>query len=534
MGLFAVQMVFAPGPSAANGAVKFMAEELLIQPKAGVSTAEVEDIVRGHSGKIMDEIGPLRVKRIRVPAHALERVKAALEKNPKMEFAEFNYIADSAYIPDDPYYSSQWHLPKISAPEAWDLTGTSTGTTIAVVDSGVDPDHPDLVGKIVPGYNFVVGNDDTHDVLGHGTSVAGTAAAAADNAAGVAGVSWESDIMPLVVLNSEDWATYYDIGRAITYAADHDVRIINVSIGGSSSSLTLQNAADYAWNKNAMVFACAQNYSTETPYYPAACDNVVAVSATTQSDTLASFSNYGDWIDLSAPGYYIYTTKNGGGYGYYNGTSFASPIVAGVAAMILEANPALDNSQVVDILKISGDDLGAQGFDPYFGFGRVNANQAVIAALEYEPVVDATPPEVVLVSPSDWEEVSGTIVVSADATDDVGIQRVVFFLDGAAFQTSFGAPCEFVWNTGILGRRRVLFGRRSLRRGREPESAVRDSHCCEQCGRGRAPGPVCRRHRCSCFVDSGSGRRRCRLQGRQDYGRGVGRCGGGFGGNFYR
>ena len=262
--------------------------------------------------------------------------------------------------------------------------------------------------------------------------------------------SCASDIMPLVVLNSEDWATYYDIGRAITYAADRDVRIINVSIGGSSSSLTLQNAADYAWNKNAMVFACAQNYSTEAPYYPAACDNVVAVSATTQSDILASFSNYGDWIDLSAPGHYIYTTKNGGGYGYYNGTSFASPIVAGVAAMILEANPALDNSQVVDILKSSADDMGTQGFDPYFGFGRVNANQAVMAALEYEPVVDATPPEVVLVSPSDWEEVSGTIVVTADATDDVGIQSVEFFLDGAAFQTSFGAPFEFVWNTESL------------------------------------------------------------------------------------
>ncbi len=239
----------------------------------------------------------------------LDVVREALSHNPHVEFVENNFLAEPSTIPNDSYYPSQWHLPKIDAPSGWDITSGSESLPIAIIDSGVDPDHPDLVAKLITGYNFLGSNTDTHDVLGHGTAVAGTAAAMTNNVTGVAGLACDNPVMPLVVLNSSNYASYYDISRAITYAVDRRVRVLNISIGGSSSSSTLQNAADYAWNKGALIFASAMNNNNSTPYYPAACNHVVAVAATTSIDTKASFSSYGTWVDISAPGASIYTTR---------------------------------------------------------------------------------------------------------------------------------------------------------------------------------------------------------------------------------
>ena len=444
-----VWMSFSSLAWASNGVVKFVDGELLVQPKTGVSDAEVDRILRSHGAKKGKEIGQIRVKQIKVPAQALEQVKAALSKNPNFSFVEYNYIADGAYEPNDERYTSQWHLPMISAPDAWDMAIGSPGATIAIIDSGVDPDHPDLSEKLVQGYNFLEGNTDTHDVQGHGTKVAGAAAAMTNNAEGVAGVAWDSTIMPLVVLNADNWASYSDIAQAITYAADRGVRIMNISIGGTSSSSTLQTAINYGWNKGAVVFACAHNYATDTPYYPAACDHVIAVSATTSGDTLASWSNYGNWIDVSAPGSSIMTTLNGGSYGYSSGTSFASPIVAGVASLVLAVNPLLTNDQIVDLLVQNSDDLGTSGFDPYYGYGRVNAFASVSAAMDNSggPPEDMFLPDVSMVSPLDGAEVSGSITISVDAVDNVGVERVEVYMNGELFGTSFTEPHTFCWNT---------------------------------------------------------------------------------------
>ena len=151
---------------------------------------------------------------------------------------EENFIAEAGYVPNDERYPSQWHLRMIAAPDGWDSTTGSPNVPIAIIDSGVDPSHPDLAGNLIAGYNFLDNNTDTQDVLGHGTAVAGSAAAMTDNITGVAGVAWNSPIMPLVVLNANDSATYYDIARAINYATDQGVRIMNISIGGSSYSST--------------------------------------------------------------------------------------------------------------------------------------------------------------------------------------------------------------------------------------------------------------------------------------------------------
>jgi subtilisin family serine protease len=316
--------------------------------------------------------------RIDVPEEASAAILESLRGSGLFDYVERDYYAHTAGDPNDPSFGSQWYLRQIAAADAWNLTTGSSATIIAVVDSGIFASHADLSGKLVPGWNFVQSNADTADVLGHGTAVAGTLAAATNNGIGVAGVNWGSRVMPLVVVDAGDFAAYSDIAAAIRYAADHGVRIINVSIGGTSPSATLQDAVNYAWSKDSVVFASAMNSSTATAYYPAACTHVVAVSATDANDHLASFSSFGSWIVLAAPGTNILTTMNGGGYGYWNGTSFASPIVAGVAALVLAAQPQLSNADLVQLLRQTADPVGDPG---YFGAGRVNAYRAVRAVL---------------------------------------------------------------------------------------------------------------------------------------------------------
>ena len=186
--------------------------------------------------------------------------------------------------------------------------------------------------------------------------------------------------MPLVALNASNYASYSNIARAITYAADRGVRVINVSITGTTASSTLQSAVNYAWNKGSVVIAAAGNSGSTAMGYPAACDKVIAVGSTESTDAKSSFSNYGTWIDVTAPGSGIYTTFRGGGYGAASGTSFASPITAGVAALMLSVKPALTATQLTELLRGSARDLGTAGFDVSFGAGRIDANQAVLAA----------------------------------------------------------------------------------------------------------------------------------------------------------
>jgi hypothetical protein len=359
---------------------EFVPGRLVVQIHQNADQDAVGVTLARHGAAIHREIPQIRTKVIRVPESIIDRVKQSLERSGLFLSVERDHIARPAAIPNDPNFPSQWHLSKIQAPAAWDMSKGSSSMVVAVLDSGVDSTHPDLSSKVVAGWNFVNNNSDTHDILGHGTAVAGTLAAATNNGNGGAGVAWSNPIMPLVVLNSSNYADYSTVASAITYAADHGARIINISLGGSTASSALQSAVDYAWNKGSVVFAAASNNSNSTQYYPAACNNVVAVSATDQTDSLASFSNYGSWITVSAPGDIILTTTNGGGYASWYGTSLATPVAAGVGALVLGRNPSLSASAVVNILKQNSDDLGAPGFDPYYGWGRVNAYRAVAAA----------------------------------------------------------------------------------------------------------------------------------------------------------
>ena len=422
---------------------------VLVQKTKRADSQAVAKAISTHGATVQGQIPSIDTLILSVPPAALKGIMRSLGDTGLFTVVEQDSVGKSGSIPNDPGFSSQWHLSTINAPAAWDITSGKASVPIAMIDSGVNPGHPDLAAKLIPGWSFLLSNNNTADVLGHGTATAGVAAAASNNGVGVTGVSWLSPIMPLVVLNSADSAYYSDIANAITYAADHGARVINVSIGGTASSSTLQSAVNYAWNKGAVVFASAMNNSTSTPYYPAACDNVVAVSATEPGDTLSGFSNYGSWIDLAAPGNNIYTTDNGGGYSTWYGTSFSSPIAAGTAALALSINPGLTAQGLVNLLEANSDDIGAPGFDSSFGWGRINAYRVALAA-QSSVSVDSVPPSIAISAPIGGLTVSGTLQIQGSAADNIGVTRVELWIDGQLNSTCSSVAFSCSWNSGSV------------------------------------------------------------------------------------
>jgi subtilisin family serine protease len=453
--LFAAALfVFPPGAPAQTTVPhgSHIAGELLVGAASSVSDADLEAAYKGHGGQKIRALSQIKVHHIKVPENALDAVEAALRRNPKISFAEKNFIAQANLVPNDPNFGNQWHLPKVSAPAAWDLTTGSSSVVVAVIDSGVDPYHPDLSNKLVAGYNWLGGStSDTHDVLGHGTAVAGVIGADTNSGIGVAGLAWNTTIMPLVVINSSNYATYANIAAAINYAADHGAKVINMSLGGTSYSSTLQNAVNYAWSKGSVIVAAAGNNSSSAAFYPAALNNVIAVSATDGNDNLANFSNFGSWITVAAPGTYIHTTTNGGGYGNWQGTSFATPQVAALAALLFARNPSLSNQQAMDLIKNNSDDLGAAGFDTSFGWGRINAYRAVQA-------VQSTPNlSVNITSPANNSTVSSIVTVSTSVSSQNPVSRVELYVNGSLLATDTTSPFAFSWDTtGLSGSQSLL------------------------------------------------------------------------------
>ena len=358
--------------------------QILVKPKPGLSEAEFAARLRVHHAFHRKTLARLNVHVLNVPAGQTEAVLAALRQDPGIEYAEPDALAQAAFVPNDPYVVSgqEWHLQRVQALSAWDYTTGNPGTVIAVIDSGINAAHPDLAGRVLPGYDFLNNDTDTSDSFGHGTAVAGVVLAAGDNDQGVAGVAYGCSVLPVKVVDDSGFATYSDIAEGIRYATDQGARVINISIAGSTASSTLQDAVDYAWSHNVLVVAAAGNNANNVPQYPAACEHVVAVSATEPDDSLAYFSSYGSYVTLSAPGDNIWTTQRdlSNPYGSWRGTSFASPIVAATAALVASANPALANADVVGVLEATADDIGAPGYDTAYGYGRVNVLRAVTTA----------------------------------------------------------------------------------------------------------------------------------------------------------
>jgi thermitase len=307
-----------------------------------------------------------------VPKGQAEILAQKLSRNPNVQYAEQDYVAKASAIPDDPDYSSQWGLSQIFAPQAWNVTHGSASTLIAIDDTGIDGSHPDLSGKIVARANFTT--DPDVDNNGHGSHVAGIAAADTNNGIGIAGTGYNTRLLSVKVLDSTGSGYYSWIANGITWSADNGAKVINLSLGGIASSQTLQNAINYAVNKGVVVVAAAGNNGSIVPFYPANYANVVSVAATDSNDHKASWSNYGQWVTIAAPGVNILSTYQGG-YAYLSGTSMATPFVSGVAGLIWSLHPTWTESQVVNKLETSADKISGTG--TYWKYGRLDACNAV-------------------------------------------------------------------------------------------------------------------------------------------------------------
>jgi subtilisin family serine protease len=356
---------------------QFVPGRLLVKPRAQLAKSELIQRLAIQGVTVSINQGPGNLWMVNLPEARVGALLAALRKDPGIEFVERDGIGWAAFVPNDPYVTSgqEWHLEKIQAFQAWDLGTGTTNTPVAILDSGINAAHPDFAGQVLPGYDFVNGDTNTADDFGHGTAVAGVVAAAGNNDIGVAGVAYGCMVLPVKVMDANGSASYSAIAQGICYAVDQGARVINISIAGNSASATLQAAVDYAWSNNAVVVAAAGNNANSTPQYPAACNHAVAVGATTSDDSLASFSSFGSFLTLTAPGVNIWTTQSdlSNPYGAWSGTSLASPIVAGIAALLVSANPSLSNTQIVTLLEQGAVGLGAPGYDTTFGYGRADA-----------------------------------------------------------------------------------------------------------------------------------------------------------------
>jgi len=350
-----------------------------------------------------------------VPHESLSSLKWKLLTEGLARYVEPNIRLRLAGVPNDPEWYRQWGLSKIKADFAWNTTVGKSSVIIAIVDTGVDWKHPDLAANIwnntdewidgkdndqngfiddIRGWDFVdtitpvwpgedgtVRDNDPMDFQGHGSHCAGIAAAVGNNGIGVSGVTWDCKIMPVRAgykgADGRGYLEAADAAAAIIYAAENHANIISCSWGLYDNIQIIHEAVEYAYNAGVLLVAAAGNELTDENFYPAAYNEVMAISATNDQDRAALFSNFGEWIELAAPGTDIYSTILDDSYDYMSGTSMATPFVAGVAALVWSRFPNMNRNQVRGQLRFTSDDLGEEGFDVRFGYGRLNARRAV-------------------------------------------------------------------------------------------------------------------------------------------------------------
>jgi thermitase len=458
--------------------------ELLVKFKPGISSSKIEETQRSLGVSLLRTIPRIDVRVMAIPeGKSVPEMVDAFSKIPWVEYAEPNYRCyKTEIIPDDTYFSSQWALSQtsdhdIDAPESWNITTGNASVIIALIDDGIDYNHEEFPsGKLwinnstgKPGYDFAgnctkclplgdEGCTPDDDVIhesdsGHGTATAGIAAAATNNSKGVAGVSWNSVIMPLKVENSCGNMYHSYIAAAITFAVDNGAQIISMSLGGPSSSVTLENACQYAWENGTVIVVASGN---DNNYYggvsyPARYLTTIAVGATNEIDnriypgnpgnewTSPQGSNYGPELDVVAPGINIYTTDwSASGEGYnptgayistFGGTSASCPFVAGEAALLLAKDSSLSNERVRSIIRSSAEDQVGEssqdtpGFDPYYGYGRINLYNALFSPTK--PDLTLTSSDITFSdnnpSPGEAITISATIHNNGSVHDEINI-----------------------------------------------------------------------------------------------------------------
>jgi len=373
--------------------------ELLVKFKPWVSMKTATSIHHAFGVSQIREGYNASYQIIKVPSSKEKEIAKAYSKRPEVEYAELNYYRYIHANPNDRYYRLQWNFPLINLPEAWDLS-TGDGVTVAVVDTGVNPFGVDGFGRLfwnrlLMGYNAILGIPGGIDLHGHGTHVAGTIGQETNNWIGVAGIAFDAKILPVKVLSFIGEGLDSWVIDGIRWATNHGADIINLSFGGGYPSEALEDAINYAYENRVTVVAASGNDGNDEVDYPAAYDNCIAVGAVRYDKSLTYYSNYGDALDLVAPGGDKSVDQNGDGYvdgilqetfwflgmgwwyRYKSGTSMASPHVAGVAALVKSLHPEYEADDIRQVLQETAEDLGDPGWDETYGYGLVNAYAAV-------------------------------------------------------------------------------------------------------------------------------------------------------------
>jgi thermitase len=368
----------------------------IVKYRDGSTSQQLSQSWQNHHAQVLQTYSALRTTTLSMPVEDVD----ALQHDKRVEYVEHDSRAQAVALPDDPNFNLQWGLNNtgqviknvtgtsdadIDAPEAW-AKSTGTGVTVAVLDSGIDTTHPDLLGKVTTSINFS-NSATTEDKFGHGTHVAGIIAATSNNKTGVAGTCPDCRLINVKVLGDDGSGTYSSMISGLTWAADHGAKVINLSLGGSYGSRALEDAVNYAWNKGVVVVAAAGNDGMPFRLYPAAYTRAIAVAATDSKDHRASFSNWSSsWVDIAAPGLSIYSTTPVApsylsthgykmSYDYLSGTSMAAPFVAGVAALVWSSSFGTSATAVRSRLETKADPISGTGY--YWSAGRVNAARAV-------------------------------------------------------------------------------------------------------------------------------------------------------------
>ncbi|RMG23629.1 MAG: peptidase S8 [Armatimonadetes bacterium] len=322
-----------PGAKTSND---YVPDEVLVKFRSGgVYTERMAHMMVGAT--VVQEWEFIGVQRVKLPKSvSVEQAITFYSSLRNVEFAEPNYIAHATFTPNDTFWNLQWGAQRIQCAPAWDITQGDPSIVIAILDTGVQFSNPDIAGKTVSGgWDYANNDSDPSDDNGHGTNVAGIAAAATNNNVGIAGVGFNCKILPIKVLNASGSGTYGWIISGIDRARQQGAKVINMSLAGGSPSSSLEAAVNAAWNAGIVLAAAAGNSGSTQQMYPAAYVNCIAVGASDQNDRRASFSQYGSsWVDVAAPGVNIAGPWNDGNWYYVSGTSQACPHVAGQAALI--------------------------------------------------------------------------------------------------------------------------------------------------------------------------------------------------------
>lgn len=377
-------IAFAENPNDEN--TKSDIRTILIHFDPGTADLERQNILSEVGGHLVDWIESINVAVVQLDLDINDVAgQSILGTSSAVEYVESDGWVYGTYEPDDPdlYDSDRVYTAELlNLFDAWNYTTGDPEIVIAVLDTGIAFEHPEFANKILPGYDFFNKDDDPADDHGHGTHVAGTSAARIDNGIGSAGICPNCSILPVKVLNQNNAGTWAGVAAGVTYAADEGANIIVMSLGSVAGTKTIAEAISYAVEKGVLVIAAAGNINSEKDFFPAAYPGVIGVSATVESDLRWSLSNYGDYVDISAPGHLIYGTHNDldnlyDGHLFMSGTSMATPHVAGLAGLLWSQDPSRTSDEIERLLLGTALDLGDLGRDKYFGAGRIDPVSAL-------------------------------------------------------------------------------------------------------------------------------------------------------------